>query len=84
MLKISLILGRFDELPGRDQKQAVDVARMAEDAGLYGLTLGDHLVLGGRLDRYPYGAGFRHPEGSLTSYLEPVAVLAAWAAATTA
>lgn len=82
MLKISLILGRFDELPGGDQSQATEVARMAEDAGLHALTLGDHLLLGDRLDRYPYGSGFRHPEGQRTSYLEPVAVMAAFAAVT--
>jgi probable F420-dependent oxidoreductase len=76
------MLGRFDELPGGDQRQAIDLARMADDAGLYGVALGEHLALGNRLDRYPYAGGLRHPEGPRTPYLEPVAMLGAFAAVT--
>jgi probable F420-dependent oxidoreductase len=82
MLKVTVMVGRLDELPGGNQRQAIELAKMADDAGIYGIALGEHLVLGSRLDRYPYAGGLRHPEGARTSYLEPVAVLSAFAAVT--
>jgi probable F420-dependent oxidoreductase len=58
----------------------VDLARVAEAAGLDGVVIGDHVVLGNRLDRYPYPpVHFRHD----SSWMEPLSVLAAVAAVTT-
>src|SRR5262245_60747822 len=82
MLKVTLMFGRTHELPGKDQAQIVDLARMADEAGLHGVALGEHVSLGARLDNYPYAGGLRHPEGPATPYLEPVATLGAFAAAT--
>ena len=82
MLKVTVMFGRFNELPGGDQAQSIDLARMADDAGLYGLALGEHVALGMRLDNYPYAGGLRNPEGSKAHYIEPAVALAAFAAVT--
>ena len=58
----------------------VDVARLAEEVGLDGVVIGDHVVLGNRLDRYPYPpVHFAHD----ASWMEPLSVLAAISAVTT-
>jgi probable F420-dependent oxidoreductase len=80
MLKISFFPSRFNELPNGDLKGCLDVARMVDGAGLYGIQLGDHLIVGNRRDRYPYGV-YRHEVD--TPWLEPVATLSAMASITT-
>jgi probable F420-dependent oxidoreductase len=82
MLKLTVMFGRFNELPGADQAQSIDLAKMAEDAGLYGLALGEHVALGLPLGNYPYAGGLRHPEGAKAHYIEPIAALSAFAAVT--
>jgi probable F420-dependent oxidoreductase len=82
MLKLTVMFGRFNELPGADQAQSIDLARMADDAGLYGLALGEHVALGQRLENYPYAGGLRHPEGAKAHYIEPAVALGAFAAVT--
>jgi probable F420-dependent oxidoreductase len=82
VLKVTAMLGRFDELPHGDQAQAIDLARLADEAGLHAIALGEHLALGTRLENYPYEGGLRHPEAHLTPYLEPISVLSAAAAVT--
>jgi probable F420-dependent oxidoreductase len=82
MVKITLMCGRFNELPGGDMAQAFDLARMAEETGLHGVALGEHVALGTQLDHYPYAGGLRHPEGAKIDYLEPVAFLGGVAAVT--
>jgi probable F420-dependent oxidoreductase len=60
-------------------RELVELARLAEEAGLDGVVLGDHVVLGNRLDRYPY------PPVHFSSdapWAEPLAVLAAAGAVT--
>ena len=53
---------------------------VAEMVGLDGVVIGDHVVLGNRLDRYPYPpVHFAHD----ASWMEPLSVLAAVAAVTT-
>lgn len=79
MLNVSFFPSRFHELPGGDYRQALDVARMADDAGLYSIQLGDHLLVGDRTDRYPYGT-YRHERDA--SWLEPIATLGAFAGVT--
>jgi probable F420-dependent oxidoreductase len=39
-----------------DLRSIVTLAQIVEDAGLDEFLLGDHVVMGDRLDRYPYGA----------------------------
>jgi len=57
----------------------VELGRLAETSGLDGVVIGDHIVLGNRLDRYPY------PPVHFTSdavWAEPLTVLAAVGAVT--
>ncbi len=65
--------------PGGDLRGILDVAQAADTAGLRAIMFGEHLVVGSRLDRYPYGA-FSHPR--LTPWLDPLTTLAAVAAVT--
>jgi probable F420-dependent oxidoreductase len=52
---------------------------MVEDAGLYGIQMGDHVVMGTHTEKYPYGT-FRHEIEC--PWLEPIATLSAIAAVT--
>jgi len=78
-MRLYLGLQSHARLYGESARGLVDLARLAEDAGLDGVVIGDHVVLGNRLDRYPY------PPVHFTTdapWAEPLAVLAAVAAAT--
>ncbi len=63
--------GRLDAL--------LEVARIADAAGVDQLALPDHLAIGARTDRYPYG---RFPLPPDEPWLEPLTALAALAGAT--
>jgi probable F420-dependent oxidoreductase len=58
----------------------LDAARAADDSGIDQLVLPDHVVMGTRLDRYPFGPKF--PYGPEEPWLEPLTTLAAVAAVT--
>lgn len=60
-------------------EQLLDQARAADSAGVDRLLLTDHVVMGERVDRYPYGAFPFAPE---TPWLEPLTTIAALAAVT--
>ena len=77
-LPISLFC-RPHEVPGGDLRTCIDVARRADAAGLYSIHFGEHLVMGTRTDRYPYGP-FGH--GADVPWLEPMTTLGAMAAVT--
>jgi probable F420-dependent oxidoreductase len=62
-----------------DFAAVVDLARIADDKGVDQVSLTDHVVMGERVDRYPYGT---FPAPLETPWYEPVTVLAAIAAAT--
>jgi probable F420-dependent oxidoreductase len=79
-LRLSLGLQSHAGRHGTDGLGLVDFARLAEDAGLDGVVIGDHVVLGNRLDRYPYPPVHFAPDAS---WMEPLSVLAAVAAVTT-
>lgn len=79
-LTLSVTISGLDRLFGDDLAAVVDVAAMADDLGVDQLVLPDHVVIGGRLDRYPYAAEFPYPPGE--PWLEPLTALAAMAAAT--
>lgn len=64
---------------GRAWGGLLDVAAAAEVAGVDGVTVVDHVVMGSSLDRYPYG---RFPGGPDAPWLEPLTTLAAIAAVT--
>jgi probable F420-dependent oxidoreductase len=78
-VRIALGLQSHARLHGEPLRALVELARLAEEVGLDGVVLGDHVVLGNRLDRYPY------PPVHFSSdapWAEPLAVLAAAAAIT--
>ena len=79
-LRLSLGLQSHAARHGADGTGLVEFARCAEQAALDGVVIGDHVVLGNRLDRYPYPpVHFRQD----ASWMEPMSVLSAVAAVTT-
>jgi probable F420-dependent oxidoreductase len=83
MLKITMMLGSFDRLLGpSNMAQAIDVARIVDEVGLYAIAIGEHVSLGSSLEGYPYQGGLRYADGGRKPYLEPVALHGSFAAAT--
>jgi len=64
---------------GGDLTQVTHAARMADDAGIDQLVLFDHVVMGKRTDRYPFG---KFPVPPEYPWMEPLTTLAAIAATT--
>jgi probable F420-dependent oxidoreductase len=64
-----------DFLPNGEWHRLLDVAEAADAAGVDGISVVDHVVLGGDLDGYPYGA---FPGGLDAPWLEPLTTLAAF------
>ena len=65
---------------GQDWRHLLDLARMAEDAGVDRLVVSDHVVRGPNTDAYPWGT---FPTGPEADWLEPLTGVAALAAVTT-
>lgn len=63
-----------------DLSGVVEFARIADDVGIFQLALPDHVAIGPRTDRYPYG---RFPLPVDEPWLEPLTTLGAMAAVTT-
>lgn len=76
---VSVTLSGFTRLFGGDLRRVLDVARAADDAGVDQLVLPDHVVMGPRTDRYPFG---RFPYGPEEPWPEPMTLLAAIAGVT--
>jgi probable F420-dependent oxidoreductase len=64
---------------GGDARLLVDLATRAEAAGVGGVIISDHVLIGERTDRYPWG---RFPYGPEAPWLEPLTVLTAIATVT--
>ena len=79
-IALSVTISGLARLFGDDLGAVVDVARIADDLGVDQLVLPDHVAIGSRLDRYPYGAKFPYPAEE--PWLEPLTALAAIAGAT--
>ena len=62
-----------------DPRQLIGIARRLEDAGAGGVVVSDHVLIGPRTDRYPWGDFPFPPEAP---WLEPLTVLTAIAAVT--
>lgn len=77
MLKITLYIGHAD-----DTARPLEIARMADRAGLYGIAVGEHVALGSDLSNYPYEGGLAHGDAGRKPYLEPAVLGGAIAAAT--
>ncbi|HUF83449.1 MAG TPA: TIGR03619 family F420-dependent LLM class oxidoreductase [Acidimicrobiia bacterium] len=78
-MKLSVTISGLTRLFGDDLAAILDVARAVDEAGVDQLVLPDHVVIGTRLDRYPFG---RFPFGPEEPWLEPLTALAAFAGAT--
>jgi probable F420-dependent oxidoreductase len=76
---LSLTVSGLHRTLGPDPRHYVEVARIADDVGFAQVVLADHVVMGERTDRYPYGAFPFEPD---EPWLEPLTMLAAIAAAT--
>jgi len=78
-LPISVTVSGVKRLFGDDLSQLIEFAKRAEDAGVAQIAMTDHLAIGPRTDRYPYGA---FPFPSDEPWPEPLLTLAAMAGAT--
>lgn len=76
---VSVTISGLSRLFGDDLGAVVEVAREADAAGVDQLVLPDHLAIGARTDRYPFGTFPYPPE---EPWLEPLTTLAAIAGAT--
>lgn len=77
--RLSITVAGLSGLFGDDLAGVVEMAVAAEQAGLHQVVLPDHLAMGPRTDRYPYGP---YPLPPDEPYLEPLTTLAAIAGAT--
>jgi probable F420-dependent oxidoreductase len=68
------------DMAGGSPTVVVDTARRAEEAGFAGVVISDHVVMGARTDRYPWGSFKQAPD---CPWPEPLTVLTAVAAVTT-
>lgn len=78
-LGVSLLVAGLPRLFGDDLAAIVELGRAADAAGIDQLVLPDHLAIGPRTDRYPYG---RWPGPDDAPWLEPLTTLSAIAAVT--
>ena len=76
---MSLTLSGLSRLYGSDLRGVLDLARAVEDAGVHQIVLPDHVVMGRRTDRYPFGAFPYPPE---EPWPEPLVLLASMAGVT--
>ena len=66
-----------------EPEQLLEIARAAEEAGLHGVLLSDHLFFPGRLaSRYPYSADGKPAFDGATPFPDPWTTIAAMAAVT--
>jgi probable F420-dependent oxidoreductase len=79
-MQVAVTVSGLSRLFGDDLAAVVDVARAADEAGIHQLVMPDHLAIGTRTDRYPFGGRFPYPPAE--PWLEPLTVLAAFASAT--
>lgn len=82
MARFALCLGIYgvEHYYGGDPASIVQVVRQAERAGVDQCVITDHVVMGERLDRYPYGQFLTPPD---YQWWEPMTTLAVIAGATT-
>ena len=78
-LRVSITLSGLSRLFGASLAGVVDAAAAADAAGIDQIAVPDHLAIGPRTDRYPYG---RFPMPPEEPWLEPLVTLAALAGAT--
>lgn len=77
--RLHLTLPSFGSWAGGDWGRVLDLARAADDAGIDGVVVPDHVAIGPRTDRYPTGD---FPLPVEAPWLDPLVVLTAVAAVT--
>jgi len=78
-LKISLGIYGMQDFFGGNLKKLIESIRIADQLGIDQVSMTDHVVMGERTDRYPYGD---FPSPPTYPWYEPIATLSAIAAAT--
>ncbi len=78
-LRVSVTLSGLARIYGERLGAVVELATAAEAAGIDQIAVPDHLAIGPRTDKYPYG---RFPLPADEPWLEPLTLLAAMAGAT--
>jgi probable F420-dependent oxidoreductase len=78
-MEVAVALFGYQNFFGGDLSKAPEFARMAEGEGIGTVTITDHVLMGPRTDRYPYGP---FPVGPEWPWPEPMVVLSAIAART--
>lgn len=78
-MQVSVTISGFSRLFDNDLGRVLDAARAIDDAGAHQIVLADHVVMGERTDRYPFGT-FPYPPSE--PWPEPLTLLAAIAAVT--
>jgi probable F420-dependent oxidoreductase len=78
-IKLSIIVSGLSRLFGDDLHALLEMAKVADAVGIDQIVLPDHLAIGPRTDRYPYG---EFPMQADEPWLEPLTTLAAIAGAT--
>lgn len=78
-LQVSITISGLSRIYEGDLTGVIELARVADDVGIDQLALPDHVAIGPRTDRYPYG---RFPLPVQEPWLEPITTLAAMAAVT--
>jgi probable F420-dependent oxidoreductase len=79
-VRVSITVSGLTRLFGGDLTAVLDAARTADATGIDQLVLPDHVAIGPRLDRYPFGPKF--PYGPEEPWIEPLTMHAAIAAVT--
>jgi probable F420-dependent oxidoreductase len=79
VVDVSVTVSGFSRLFDNDLRRVLDAARAIDAAGATTLVLADHVVMGDRTDRYPFGT---FPYGPDEPWPEPLTLLAAIAAVT--
>jgi probable F420-dependent oxidoreductase len=80
-VKIVIGLGGTTPFESSDAPGLLEMARLADEAGVYGIEMSDHLIMTEQAaDQFPYGRGRLNYQ---SCFYEPLTMLAAFAAATT-
>ena len=78
-LKIALGIYGLQDFFGGNMKKLIESVRIADQVGIDQVSMTDHVVMGERVDRYPYGD---FPSPLTYPWYEPIATLSAIAAST--
>lgn len=79
MTTLSVGIPNFGSWLARDWSTLLDLARVADDAGIHRIIVNDHVVMGRNTDAYAWG---RFPTPPEAPWLEPLTVLSGIAAVT--